>query len=104
MNADATASSSAASVLVPGEIVIVDGPLTVAAAEAWRVRFAAACARGAGLTVEVSAATEFDVFGVQLLWSVRRSAREQGRAFAVVDRGGGLGRACAAAGLDPATF
>lgn len=95
-----TASTSA----VASDTVILDGALTVAAAESWRVRFTETLARGAGLTVDVSTADEIDVFGVQLLWAARRSAREQGRAFGVIDGRGALRRACAAAGLDAATF
>lgn len=95
---------SAAADAAAADTLTVDGALTVATAEAWRVRLAAALARGAGLTVDVSAASEIDVFGVQLLWAARRSAREQGRAFGVSDGGGSLRRACATAGLDPATF
>ncbi len=97
-------SSCPAAAAVAADTLTVDGALTVAAVEAWRVRFADALARGAGLTVDVSGATEIDVFGVQLLWAARRSAREQGRAFGVIDGGGTLRRACAAAGLDAATF
>ena len=86
------------------ETVTIEGALTVAAAEAWRVRFAETLARGAGLTVDVSTANEIDVFGVQLLWAAHRSAGERGSAFAVVDPHGLLQRACAAAGFSPATF
>jgi anti-anti-sigma regulatory factor len=104
MNSALPTSAIAASTSGPGETVTVDGPLTVAAAEEWRVRLAAALGRGSGLTVDVSAAKEVDVFGVQLLWAARRSAREQGRTFGVIDGSGSLRRACASAGLDPAVF
>ncbi len=97
-------AASAVSPPAPGETVAVDGALTVAVVEAWRARLAAALARGPGLTVDVSAADEIDVFGVQLLWAARRSAREQGRSFRVIDATGALRRACASAGLDPAVF
>lgn len=97
-------TSVAASTPPLGETVTVDGPLTVAVVEAWRVRFAAAFARSPGLTVDVTAANEIDVFGVQLLWSARCSAREQGRFFSVIDSGGALRRACVSAGLDPTAF
>jgi anti-anti-sigma regulatory factor len=85
-------------------LLTVDGPLTIAVAEAWRARLVAALAGEGELTVDLSAATEIDVFGVQLLLAARRSAAEQGRSFRVADNGESLARACVSAGVDRALF
>lgn len=85
-------------------LIRIDGPLTIAVADAWRTRLVTALAGGTGLAVDVSAATEIDVFGIQLLLAARRSAIGQGRMFRVTDDGESLGRVCASTGVDRALF
>ncbi len=85
-------------------VLSVDGALTVASAEAWRIRIADALAPAAALAVDLAGAGEVDVFGLQLLCAARRSAGAQGKTFRVLHAGPAVQRACAAAGFAPASL
>lgn len=109
MNSSPQPSPAPAPVLnpssAPAESVLpVDGALTVAAAEAWRIRISDALAPAAALAVDLAGAAEVDVFGLQLLCAARRSAGAQGKAFRVLHAGPAVQRACAAAGFAPASL
>lgn len=82
----------------------IEGPLTVQTAETWRQRLAAHLGSAAGLTIDVEAVAEWDAFGLQLLWSARRSAIAAGRPFVLRRAGEAFARACAQTGFAPAAF
>jgi len=56
------------------------------------------------LAIDLGAATGFDAFGLQLLWSVRRSAEASGRSFSLVNVPEAFTQTCKAAGFAPDAF
>ena len=59
----------------------IDGALTIGTIADWYGRFAERAATATDLELDLTGVTEIDVFGLQLLHSVRRSALEGGRNF-----------------------
>jgi len=82
----------------------INGALTVQTAEAWRVRLVARQAIVRDLAIDLQAVTEYDVFGLQLLWSARCSAAAHGGSLHLRQAGDVFAAACAAAGFAPAAF
>lgn len=84
---------------VPGGLVNVQGPLTVAAVEHWRGRFAAELERVGVLKIDLGDVTAIDVFGLQLLHAVERTAGLTGRGFRALNTPGHVAAVRAAAGF-----
>ena len=82
----------------------LEGPLTVSSAETRRAQLVAHLAVSPDLLVDLATASEFDVFGLQLLWSARQSAVRRGKPFRLLNAGADFVRACEQAGFNPAEF
>jgi len=82
----------------------VVGDLVVSTVASCCERMKAQFADSRVLTIDLGAATGFDAFGLQLLWSVRRLAEVSGRSFSLVNVPEAFTRACEGAGFAPDAF
>lgn len=86
------------------QVVRVEGALTVEVAETWRARLLGALAAKGTVTIDFSATTGIDAFGLQLLCALRCSATARGRTVRVMDPVGVLSGAAVAAGFPETLF
>lgn len=87
--------------LSPGGSLAVTGPLAIQTVAEWRTRFLELFDAGGPIALDLGELGAIDVFGFQLLLSLRRSAAEAGRAVVFSPLKPELREACAAAGFDP---
>lgn len=77
----------------------IEDALVIGVVETCRERMVAHFAQMSEVTIDLRAATDFDVFGLQLLCSARQSAQAAGQAFALINPPDAFFRACTAAGI-----
>lgn len=75
----------------------LEGPLVIATVADWHRRIRDQLASAHALTLDLAGLTAIDVFGLQLLWSARRSTTAP---FAWVNPPPVFAQACTAHGLD----
>lgn len=88
----------------PAPVFRIEGALVVSNVETCRARMATWFATTGDTTIDLAAATQFDLFGLQLLWAARRSAAAAGNSFQLLNAPDAFTRACALAGIAPAAF
>jgi anti-anti-sigma regulatory factor len=74
----------------------IEGPLVIATVADWHRRLREQLAATPSLTLDLSGLTAIDVFGLQLLWSARRSATAH---FILVNPPAAFAQACTANGF-----
>ncbi len=82
----------------------VEGALVVSGIEACRARMSAHFAGAPEVSIDLGGATDFDLFGLQLICAARRSAEAAGKPFGLRNVPEAFLRACALAGLPAASF
>ena len=82
----------------------VQGALVVSGVEACRARMAAHFAGAPDIVIDLGDATDFDLFGLQLICAARRSAEAAGKPFGLRNVPEAFQRACALAALTAASF
>lgn len=61
----------------------IEGALTIGTIADWHSRFAGRAVTATELELDLSGVTAADIFGLQLIYSMRRSAIDAGRTFKV---------------------
>lgn len=88
----------------PAKVLTIKGALAIQTAADWKTHFAEQFDSGAPLAVDLTEVTLIDVFGLQLLLALRRSAVEEGRPLSFSSIPAPVHEACAAAGLAAGTL
>lgn len=82
----------------------VEGSLVVSGVEDTRARMVAHFAGTPGVMIDLGGATDFDLFGLQLICAARRSAEAAGKPFELRNVPEAFLRACDLAALTAASF
>lgn len=82
----------------------IEGPLVIATVADWHRRLLERLTTTPALVLDLGGITAVDLFGLQLLWSARRTAAARGQALTLTAVTPVFGEACAASGFLPSAF